>query len=161
MAEIPPVVERALLKERDDLVRQRQEACVAFDVQIAEIDSYLGRTAAAKEGGLQALTSDSIQLGGVLDIKAAKEANRLAVQACIDMLKERSPLKTPVLHKGLVARGLLLKAGDPERRLGQLLSSDDTFKSDRKNGWSLKSEASNSGQAVEASGATMSDPDEL
>lgn len=57
--------------------------------------------------------------------------------AAIDILKKDSPIRTPQLLAFIEARGIEFNAKDKAANLSVILSKDDRFVSDRKNGWSL------------------------
>lgn len=160
MSKISEFIEATLLEKRAALLVERNKACAPWDAKIAEIDAFL----------LQALMGEDLdhskpksqpttKVTFVDRVLTARKANKMALEAAELVLKEYRQMKTGELWQLVQQRGVQLSAANPEERFGQLLSgAKDIFQSDRRMGWSLKSEAPTGATNTEgASSATESD----
>lgn len=165
MSNIPEIVSQTLRDKRADLVRQREDAVRKIDKQISDIDSFLlasevpTAAEAPKTKRVTILDNINARLEGSHENLSARFMNKLAITQCKQILAGGRQMKTPELYAVLESMNIKLRAEDPEARLSQLLSGEDDFVSDRKNGWSLKSEGLIGVQTDGPSSATTSTPD--
>ncbi|MDP2416018.1 MAG: hypothetical protein U1D36_16000 [Hydrogenophaga sp.] len=159
MSKISEFIEATLLEKREALLVERNKACAPWDTKIAEIDAFLRQS---RMGADLDHNKPKTELGKttlVENILTARKANRMALEAAELVLKEYSQMKTGELWQLVQERGVQLIAANQEERFGQLLSgAKDIFQSDRRLGWSLKSEAPLGATNTDgASSATESD----
>ena len=159
MTQISEFIESTLLEKRDALMAERNKACAPWDAKIAEIDAFLRKSrmgADLDHGKPKTAPNKTTFMEKVL---TARKANKMALEVAEQVLKEYSQMKTGELWQLVQERGVQLIAVNPEERFGQLLSgAKDIFQSDRRMGWSLKSEAPLGATNTDgASSATESD----
>lgn len=135
MKHLSETVKNALLRERKELVVQRDLAARSLEMKIAEIDSHLGeygiyieKTSIAAEVAEQ---EDS-------DISMTKQIKEFAK----DMITPGVFVKTESIYQAMKDRGIDLpptgSGKPPAARITRILSSTKLYKGHKTHGWSLK-----------------------
>jgi hypothetical protein len=150
MNTIPKPVVDATMRYRAELVAERDKAIAKaaepFNLQIAEIDNYLGQSGpvdrgtalpdAMLNGADGTLTLVQVKRG---DWNAAREVTKAVVKAVKEMLDGRAAMGTDAILKSLEGRGIRIPHENPKKRLVQILSANPEFKNLRGLGWALAS----------------------
>ena len=140
MKQIPVSIQKAVLKQRDEFIIQRDKATYQWDIQIKEIEDFLAENGISFDG---ALFIPELQLPRESDIEAS--LTRQIKDMGRQMILPGKYVTSDEIYSALAESGARMPPpadGKPRTaRITRVLSGTGLYKGHKTKGWSLKGES--------------------